>query len=410
MWTDLIINGQGQGDLAEVMDIDNGSGVRFDTGLLRPYFASRKSDGRSIPVCSVDTGRKETRNNAKGEVICNSDGTAIDFPIKEVVEVKDLIDAGVESPVFNATTLTKDQWVRFDRRVQAAVRQRLRAWSDLASRNSLGGFDGMSSTILEYETMTDDGEAIVDMDALTEGRTDHSEYTLKGIPLPITHSDFFLSKRVLQISRKSGRPQSTVRAEAAARRVAETIEKTLIGTVTGAAFGTAATYGGTRPQVKGYTNHGQRITKTDLTASGSFVADTFVNEVLAMRELAYAQNFFGPFICYVSTAYDAKLDQDYVTGTAAQGLSSPNSTVRSRTKMIDGITDVRRLDYLTGDVVLLVQMTPDVVEAINGMNISTVQWESVGGMRTNFKVMGIQVPFIKDFPGGSTGIVHGTTS
>ena len=410
MWTDIIINGKGQGDLAATLDIDNGSGVRFDEGLLRPYFAERKSDRRLVPVCSVNTGRTESRKDAKGEVICNSEGDPKVFSVREVVEVRDLIDNGVESPVFNATTLTKDQWVRFDRRVQLAVRNRLRAWSDLASRNTLGGFDGMSSTILEYETLSDDGEAVVDMDGLTEGRTDHSEYTLKGLPLPITHSDFWISKRILQVSRKSGRPQSTTRAEQAARRVAETIEKTLIGTVTGMTFGTASTYGGTAPSVKGYTNHAQRITKTDLTASASFVADTFVNEVLAMVELSYAQNFFGPFMCYVSTGYDAKLDEDYVTGTDAQGLASPSRTVRNRLRDVDGIIDVRRLDNLTGDVVLLVQMTPDVVEAVNGMNITTVQWDSPGGMRTNFKVMGIQVPFIKEFPGGKTGIVHGTTS
>jgi len=400
MWTDFIINGNAQGDLAESLAIDNGNGQRFDTGLLRPYMAPRKSDGRMVPVCTVSTGRSEYRKK-DGDTIMNSDGSRKEFQVFEVVEIKDLVDNGVQSPVFNATTLTKDQWVQFDRRVQLATRKRLRAWSDLASANTLGGFDGMSSSVLEYETMTDDGEAIVDMDALSEGRTDNSEYTLKGIPLPITHSDFYLSRRALQISRKSGRPHSTVRAEAAARRVAETIEQTLIGSVSGLSYGDATTYGAV-PQVKGYTNHAQRITKTDLTASATITGEVLLDEVLVMRELAYAQNHYGPFIMYVSTAYDAKLDDDF--------KANSDKSIRSRILETDGITAIRRLDYLTGDVILLVQMTSDVVEAINGMNITTVQWESVGGMRLNFKVMGIQVPFIKDFPGGSTGIVHGTTS
>jgi len=113
---------------------------------------------------------------------------------------------------------------------------------------------------------------------------------------------------------------------------------------------------------------------------------------------------------YVSTGYDAKLDEDYVTGSAANGLAAPQGTVRQRLRQIDGITDVRRLDYLTGDVVLLVQMTSDVVEAINGMELTTVQWESNGGMKLNFKVMAIQVPYIKSTSDGVTGIVHGTTS
>jgi len=44
------------------------------------------------------------------------------------------------------------------------------------------------------------------------------------------------------------------------------------------------------------------------------------------------------------------------------------------------------------------------------MELTTVQWESNGGMKLNFKVMAIQVPYIKSTSDGVTGIVHGTTS
>jgi hypothetical protein len=49
------------------------------------------------------------------------------------------------------------------------------------------------------------------------------------------------------------------------------------------------------------------------------------------------------------------------------------------------------------------------------MDITTLQWESHGGMRINFKVMAIQVPDIRaQYVGTSTstrkvGIVHATT-
>jgi len=398
MYTDFVFNGEGRGELGSAL-----SDLRFDTGLLRPYF-----DSQGRKVCTVKTGRTVPVKNSAGEFTYNEDGTSKWIDEKQVVEIKDLVDNGVYSPAFNATTMTKDQWITMDNRVITAARARLRAYADLRAANTYS-IDGMSTSILEHEKVTDDGEAIVDMEGINEGRGTESQYTLQGIPLPIIHSSFYYSRRRLLTTQSKGTPLSLVRAEQASRRVAETIENIYIGNQAGLAYGNSTDYGSTS-KVYGLTNFPDRITKTNLTASASFAPDTFVQEVLAMRELAYAQNFYGPFMMYVSTGYDAKLDEDYVTGSSANGLAAPQGTVRQRLRQIDGITDVRRLDYLTGDVVLLVQMTSDVVEAINGMELTTVQWESNGGMKLNFKVMAIQVPYIKSTSDGVTGIVHGTTS
>jgi len=392
MYTDFIMNGEGHGELGSSLEA-----MRFDTGLARPYF-----DTDGTKVCTVRTGKRIplVRNN---EIVRNEDGTTIMVDEKQKVRIRDLIANDVWSPVFNATTLSKDQWLTLDSRVIKAARARLRAWSDLRAANTYT-IDGMSTSVLEHETITDDGEAIVDMEGMNEGRNDRSIYQLEGVPLPITHSSFWYSRRQFETSRKRGMPISFVRAEQAARRIAESIEKTLIGVQTGITYGNTALYG-RAPTVYGYTNFPHRITKTNMTASASFVGKTFVDEVIAMRELAYTNNFFGPFIMYVSTAYDAKLDSDYKNSEA-----SSTQTVRSRLLEIDGISAVRRLDYLTGDVVILVQMTSDVAEAINGMEMTTLQWESHGGQRLNFKVMAIQVPSLKATSDGKTGIIHGTTS
>jgi hypothetical protein len=134
--------------------------------------------------------------------------------------------------------------------------------------------------------------------------------------------------------------------------------------------------------------------------------------VIAMIAAAAAKNFFGPFVLYTSTAYDDLLDNDF--------KANSDLTIRQRVKQIDRITDVRRLDYLSGDVLLLVQMDPEVAQAINGLEVVTVQWDTKGGMQKNFKVMAIQVPWVKSAfwtdPATTgtttevTGIVHGTTS
>jgi hypothetical protein len=55
-------------------------------------------------------------------------------------------------------------------------------------------------------------------------------------------------------------------------------------------------------------------------------------------------------------------------------------------------------------------MDGSTAQAIDGMEISTVQWESQGGMRQNFKVLAIKVPLLRTPYSGVSGIIHGTTS
>ncbi len=376
------MNSQGYGPVAEQL-----AGCRFDPGLLRPYI-----DSKGQRCVTVNTGR------------IGQDGK----PIYEKRTIAEMINNGITSPVFNATSLRKEEWIMLDTAVVRAARQRLRAWSDLAAANTFGGFNGMAKTILEHETMSDPGEAIVDMDGLTEGRTDSPKYQLEGVPLPITHSDFYFSSRRLATSRNSGTPIDVTMAEAAGRRVAEMIEKTLIGTETGITYGgsNSLSYGRTSA-VYGYTNFPSRLTKTDLTTPTGSNPEAIVQDILEMRDSLYSNNFFGPFMLYHSTGYDIYLDNDYFR----TGGTSVTRTLRERIQSIEGIAGVRRLDYLSsGYVLIMVQMTSDVARAINGMDLTTIQWESRGGMQVNFKVLAIQVPQLRADFSGKCGILHGTTS
>lgn len=392
MFVDFIMNGQGHGAVAEQL-----ASCRFDPGLLRPYI-----DGRGQRCVTINTGRTDPTGRA----------------IYEKRLVAEMINNGVSSPVFNATSLRKEEWIQLDNVVIRAARQRLRAWADLAAANTYGGFNGMAKTILEHETMSDPGEAIVDMDGLTEGRTDSPKFQLEGLPLPITHSDFYFSSRRLASSRNSGTPLDTTMAEAAGRRVAEKIEKTLIGIETGLTYGggsSTPTYG-RASTVFGYTNFPSRNTYTSVTTPTGSNPEATVNNVLAMRDVLYADGFYGPFMLYHTNDWDRWLDNDYFR----TGGTSVTRTLRERLQSIEGIQGVRRLDFWTGMnsglsatlpyQLLLVQMTQEVARAVNGMDITTVQWESVGGMRLNFKVMCIQVPQLRADYNGNCGICHGTTA
>lgn len=389
MFTDFVLNGQASGPVGELIQ-----GVRFDPGMLRPYF-----DDRGVACVTVNSGR----------MVYNHDKAQYE-PKYVKVPVAELQKKGITSPVFNATSLRKEDWIQLDKRVQLAARQRLRAWTDLASRSSIGGFNAMAKMTYEYEAMSDPGEAIVDMDGIAQGRTDSPLFKLRSVPLPITFSKFWFSERRLAVSRNSGMPLNIAQGEAAARRVAEMIEQTLIGEVTGVTYGTQSAgvtaHDGNSTQY-GYKTFPPRLTKTDLTVPTGSNPEATVQDVLEMRQQLLNNRFYGPWMLYHSTDWDTYLDNDY----ARLGGSNANMTLRDRLRKIDGIEDVRRLDFLDDTFTLLmVQMTSDVAEAIDGMPITTFQYEELGGWKKCFMVAAIQVALLKKDYNDRTGILHATTA
>jgi len=353
---DFIYEGQASGSVAETL-LQNG----MDPRVLRPWIGK---DGKSYVTMTVNG------------------------------EPKAVLARNV------TTTLRKDDWKLLDAAIVKAAKPRLKAVADLRSMGLTFNIpNGMAKTVLETETQSDINEAIVSMDGMREGAADRPVFELTNLPLPIIHKDFNFSARQVMVSRNGGSPLDTSTAELAARRVAETAEQLLIGT-----YGTYEFGGGL---IYGYTNFPSRLTKTMTTPTGITTNAATVSEVLEMRLQAQQAFHYGPYMLYCSTAWDVFLDDDY---SSAKG----DNTLRDRLKAINEITDVRTLDYLdtagTAYIMLLVQMTSDVVREVTGMDISTVQWESKGGMQLNFKVMAILVPQIRADQNDNTGIVHGTTA
>jgi len=369
---DFICNGRGYGPAAEGME-----SVHYDVGLRKPYLDSK---GRNC--VTINTRKRDGKGNK----------------IYRKVLVSDLARNGYEGIVVNGpTSLRKLEWVELDKVILRAARERLRAWSDLSAASSFGGFDAMSKTMLEHETMSDPGEALVDMDGLSESRGDSPLFQLQGLPLPLTHGGFSFSMRRLAASRNSNTPLDMTTGEAVGRRVAEKIEQTLIGTATGITYGgTPIAYGRTS-QVYGYLNFPAALTYTTMWAPthGGWTAGRTLSDVLGMIETLMNQNFFGPFMVYHSTDWDQYLDNDYIL----TGGNVATQTLRDRLREIDAIVDVRRLDFLKSAAnpftFIMVQLTSEVARAVNGMDIATVQWPTVGGMQLNFKVMCIQVPQLR---------------
>lgn len=402
MFDDFILDGQAHGPSAA-----EASDVTAMPGLYRP-FLDRNGD-----ACVVLNSRPRY-NNTTGQYEPN--------PVKVKVETIRRRRPRWFKPVMNAATLTKQAWQYLDNMIIEERRNRLRAWTDAAAVVSKSIGNAYNKMTVEYQVMNDPGEAVVDMDGLSEGRAAAPLFKLRSVPLPITHADFFISDRLLEVSRASGTPLDTTEARVKTRRVMETIEDTLIGTTTGVTYGTQSAGAGAHEgtsTVYGYTNFTYRVTKTDLTTPDGTNPDTVLQDVIEMRETMYTNGYYGPFILYHSTSYDQWLDRTHFVGTFAQGLTTGSRTLREAIGAINGISDVRRLDRLTsGYQMILVQMDREVIEVIDGMAPTVLQWDEMGGRKKQFRVWAIQVPMLKapysnTLNSSSTpaaGIIHGTTS
>jgi uncharacterized linocin/CFP29 family protein len=293
-------------------------------------------------------------------------------------------------------TLRRDEWIQIDEAVVRSVRERLRLVADIRGAGLEYRVNGMSKTVLETSTMTRAGRATLSMDPARIGEGDRPEFESAFLPLPICHYDFYFNLREIAVSRNGGSPLDTIMVEEAGISVAEELEQLTVGTLP-----TYSYAGGT---IYGLINFPGRATVslTDPTDTG-WTAATLLNEVLEMRQASTDRKRYGPWVLYVSPDWNLYLDADY---SANKG----ENTVRQRILAVDGISSIRQLDYLTGLQFVLVQMTAQNIRMVIGLDLTTIQWDTIGGMRQNFKVMALMVPQLRTDGDGNSGIVHGSVA
>lgn len=394
---DYVLNGVGYGPIGAAFNVHNRLVGGFDPGLLRPFIETVGPDaGR--PCAVINTGWKSDK-----------DGNRV--PVLKKYTVNRLQEMGIHSPVFNATTLTRDDWIQIDRRLVQTVRQPLVAWQDLVNRGGVfGGFDAWAKLTIEYHAISDAGEAVKDMDATSAGRDDTPLGIIRSVPLPVTHADFSFPQRLIDVSRASMMPLDTTAVEQNTRRVLELIEKTITGTETGVLYGTRST--GPFPQTGnsqeyGFTNYPYRITKTDLTTPTGTNPEAIKTDVQEMITTMQDDGFYGPYVLYHSTAYSQYLADDYFRS----GSTSAVRSVRERLMELGDISAIVRLNYLTsGYQLVLVDYTTGHFQAVDGMAPRVVQWSERGGMIQKFMVMAIRTALFRAPYNGVAGELHATTS
>ena len=298
-------------------------------------------------------------------------------------------------------TLTKEAWLQLDTAILRIARNRLRAVADLRAAGLTFNIpNGMGTTVLEYQKMNDTGNAIISMDGLRLGGDFRPIFESAYLPLPFIHSDFQYSARQIATARQSGAPLDTTTGEMAGRRVAEMTERLTLGRLDTYAYG-----GGT---IYGMTNFTSKLTATFTSPdSTGWTPKIHLDEVLAAKQTIQDAKHFGPYVLYYSSAWDKYLDNDFNT-------SYPNKTLRQRIREIDGISDVRTLDYLDTDAstynCVLLEMDSGTIRLVIGMDITTLEWDDMGGLRKNYKVMCIIIPQLRADMDGNTGILHATAA
>jgi uncharacterized linocin/CFP29 family protein len=287
--------------------------------------------------------------------------------------------------------LLEDEWKYFDRTVQQVARERLPAVTDLISRgltmalpNALGVMD------IQWERVKSDlVDAEVTMSGLPEATKDRQEFETVSMPVPIFHKEFYYNLRHLAAARRNGRMPEVSHAEVATRKVAEKIENVLF---TGLQVGGKTIYG--------LTTEPNRVTGSVTASWATATGEQIVADILRMIDAASGptNNFEGPYILYVPTSIANRFGNDY--------KANSDKTILSRIMEIVGIQKIIPTSRLSGTNVLLVQTTSDVVQMVDGLQPTMVEWESHGGFQHNFKIFAIMIPRVRSDGFEQSGIVH----
>lgn len=291
----------------------------------------------------------------------------------------------------NQGTLRKDEWLKLDEKVIEVAKQKLIITGDLLNRGlSYQLPNAMGITEIEWEVQSDMTAAEISMDGNTQSQNDRVTYASRYLPIPIIHKDFAINLRALEASRNKGLPLDTTQVQLATSIVTERVEQLIF---------TGSDISSSSKKVPGLLNFASRNTGS-ATGSG-WTVETGANiliDVLKMINALEGDNMYGPYALYVSYAAYNNMLNDF--------KANSDKSILSRILELPQIETIKPASYLTGTVAIMLQMTSDVIDIVDGIQPTVVSWESNGGMRLNFKVLSILVPRLKADKVGQCGIYH----
>jgi uncharacterized linocin/CFP29 family protein len=287
--------------------------------------------------------------------------------------------------------LLRDEWRSFDNTVVDITRENLVGVAEVMDRGLIYDLpNALGSLTLEWQELLDDlVDAEVSMSGLNEATKDRLNYGTRAMPIPLIHKEFFYNLRFLEAARRNGRQVETDHAAVATRKVAEKIEALLFsGLVIAGSVGA----------IYGLLNHPNRNTGTSTGAWATMTGDQIVADIIRMIAIQVAIPFAGPWVLFIPLAAAAHFGDDYKPAS--------DKTIMERVLAIPGIDRIIATPKLTGNTALLVQMSSDVVQMIDGLQPTMVEWETKGGFEFNFKIIAIMLPRVRASGNLKSGIVH----
>lgn len=301
---------------------------------------------------------------------------------------------------FNAlrtqAVLQRDEWKAFDNVVVDITRENLVAVAEFMNRGLTYNLpNALGVMTLEWQELIDDlVEAEVTMSGLNEATKDRLSFGTRSMPIPIIHKEFFYNLRHLEAARRNGRSVDTEHAAVATRKVAEKVEGILFN---GLAIAKSSGV------IYGLLNHPHRETGGSALNWATATGEQIVAEVITMLGTMTTNYMVGPYVLFIPLEKAPYLGADY--------KASSDRTIFERIMAINagtnqGIQRIVATPKLTGNDKLLVQMTSDVAQIVDGLQPTMVEWETRGGFEFNFKIVAIMIPRIRSSGNQVSGIVH----
>lgn len=287
--------------------------------------------------------------------------------------------------------LMRDEWKAFDNVVVDITRENLVAVAEFMNRGLTYNLpNALGVMTLEWQELIDDlADAEISMSGLNEATKDRLAWGTRTMPIPLIHKEFFYNLRHLEAARRNGRSVETDHAAIATRKVAEKVEAILFTGLT-----TASSSG----VIYGLTNHPDRNTGGAALNWGTATGEQIVTEVIAMLGVMATKYMNGPFVLFIPLAYAARLGDDY--------KAASDRTIFERLMAIPQIQKIVATPKLASPNKLLIQMTSDVAQIVDGMQPTMVEWETRGGFEFTFKVVAIMLPRVRSSGNKVSGIVH----
>ena len=328
----------------------------------------------------TDSGVDTISVNASGQQLANGS-----------VAMKLLQTGGDFNALRTNAVLLRDEWKAFDNVVVDITRENLVAVAEFMNRGLTYNLpNALGVMTLEWQELIDDlVEAEITMTGLNEATKDRLSFGTRSMPIPLIHKEFFYNLRHLEAARRNGRSIETDHAAVAVRKVAEKVEQILF---------TGLTTSSSQGVIYGLLNHPHRETGGAALNWAVATGEQIVTEVIAMLGVMAENYMNGPFVLFIPLTYAARLGDDY--------KANSDRTIWERLMAIPQISKIVATPKLASPNKLLIQMSSDVAQIIDGLQPTMVEWETRGGFEFNFKIVAIMLPRVRSSGNQVSGIVH----